>query len=58
MNQIAALAFALRELKSEEYTNYAKQIVKNAQTFCVELKTKGFTVVSGTTENHMFLWNV
>lgn len=58
MNQIAALAFALRELKSEEYTNYARQIVKNAQTFCEELKSRGFTVVSGTTENHMFLWNV
>lgn len=58
MNQIAALAFALRELKTEEYTNYARQIVKNAQAFCEELKSWGFTVVSGTTENHMFLWNV
>lgn len=58
INQIAALAFALRELNSEAYVNYAQQIVKNAKVFCEELKQRGYTILTGTTENHMFLWDV
>lgn len=58
MNQIAALAFALKELVSEDYVNYAKQVQANAKALAEAMISKGWSLQTGGTENHMVMWNV
>ncbi|MEX0877360.1 MAG: serine hydroxymethyltransferase [Candidatus Spechtbacterales bacterium] len=50
-----ALAVALKEASTPEFKNYAEQITKNAKLLAQELKDKGYDIVSGGTQNHMFL---
>lgn len=52
---IAAKAVAFREAATESFKNYAKQVILNAKTFANTLKTNGFSIVSGGTDNHLFL---
>lgn len=54
-NQIAAKAVCFREASTPEYREYAHQVVRNAQAMADRLTSKGVRIVSGTTENHMFL---
>ena len=51
----AGIAVALKEAQSNEFKEYAKQVVKNAQQLSSSLSEKGFSIVSGGTDNHMFL---
>ena len=51
---IAAMAVALKECMESEFKQYAKQIVKNARALSQELQ-KHYRVVSGDTENHLFI---
>lgn len=55
MNQIAALAVALGEAQKKSFQTYAKQVVANAKTLAQELKKLGWRIVSGGTQNHVFL---
>ena len=55
MNQIAAVAVALREAASPEFKKYAKQIVKNAATLADTLSKLGWRIVSGGTDSHLIL---
>ncbi len=52
---IAAKAVAFKEALSPEFRNYQQQILKNASTMAKVLMDKGFKVVSGGTDNHLFL---
>lgn len=52
---IAAKAVAFGEALSNEFTDYAKQIIQNAQVFSKEFLNKGYDIVSGGTDNHLFL---
>lgn len=54
-NQIAALAIALKEAETAAFRRYAKQIVKNSHVLAEALKTKGFNLVGGGSENHMII---
>jgi len=58
MNQIAALAYALKDLASEEYNQYGVQVVKNAKAMAEAMLAKGWTLATGGTDNHLILWNV
>ena len=51
----SGIAVALKEAQSNEFKEYAKQVVKNAQQLSSSLSEKGFSIVSGGTDNHMFL---
>jgi glycine hydroxymethyltransferase len=51
----AGIAVALKEAQSEEFKEYSKQIVKNAKVLADTLSDKGFSIVSGGTDNHLFL---
>jgi glycine hydroxymethyltransferase len=53
MHVIAAKAVALKEALTEEFKEYQKQIVKNAQTLAKSLISKGYAIVSGGTDNHL-----
>ncbi len=55
MHIIAAKAVALGEAMTEEFKEYQAQVVKNAKAFCNALKSEGFRVVSGDTDNHLIL---
>ncbi len=55
INQIAAVAVALKEANQPSFKQYAKQVVKNAKVLAGELKKKGWRIVSGGTDNHLFL---
>lgn len=52
---IAAKAVCLYEALQPEFTDYQKQVVKNAAVLVEELKAHGFKIVSGGTDNHLFL---
>ncbi len=52
---IAAKAVAFEEALSESYTEYAKQMQKNAKVMAQAFINKGYKVISGGTDNHSML---
>ncbi len=57
-NIIAAKAVVFREWMSEEKKGYAQQVVKNCQVMCKTVQDRGYRIVSGGTDNHLFLVDV
>ena len=55
LNQIAAVAVALKEASSPTFKKYAKQVVKNASALAKELSKLGWRVVSLGTDTHLVL---
>ncbi|MDF1556169.1 MAG: serine hydroxymethyltransferase [Deferrisomatales bacterium] len=55
MHTIAGKAVAFGEASTPEFRVYAQRIVENAARLSQVLQTRGFTVVSGGTDNHLFL---
>jgi glycine hydroxymethyltransferase len=55
MHVIAAKAVAFKEALQPEFKTYQQQVVKNAKAMAVAFIDNGFNVVSGGTENHLFL---
>lgn len=55
MNTIAAKAICAEEAITDEFRAYIRQVVKNAATMAEQFKNLGFEVVTGGTDNHMFL---
>src|ERR1700722_6023697 len=52
---IAAKAVSFKEASQPSFSDYAAQVVANAQAFGVALAKEGFRLVSGGTDNHMLL---
>lgn len=55
MHTIAAIAVALQEAQSDEFVTYAKQVLANAQVMAEEFLARGYTLVTGGTDNHMIV---
>jgi glycine hydroxymethyltransferase len=55
MNQIAAVAVALKEASTSSFRRYAAQVVKNARALADELKGRGWRLISGGTDSHLIL---
>ncbi|MBX7152859.1 serine hydroxymethyltransferase [bacterium] len=55
MHVVAAKAVAFKEALQPSFKEYAKQVVKNAQTLAAELIGLGYDLVSGGTDNHLML---
>jgi glycine hydroxymethyltransferase len=55
MHVIAAKAVALREALQPEFAAYQKQVLANARAMADALKQRGYKIVSGGTDNHLFL---
>ncbi|HEX9066580.1 MAG TPA: serine hydroxymethyltransferase [Streptosporangiaceae bacterium] len=51
----AAIAVALKEASAPEFRGYASQIVANAQALAAALTERGYSLVSGGTDNHLIL---
>ncbi|MDA8090642.1 MAG: serine hydroxymethyltransferase [Nitrospiraceae bacterium] len=52
---IAAKAVALKEALREDFKTYQQNIINNARALSGELMKRGFTLVSGGTDNHLML---
>ena len=55
MHVIAAKAVAFKEALSEDFAEYQKQIIVNAQALAAGLTKRGIKIVSGGTDNHQML---
>ncbi len=55
MHVIAAKAICFKEAMDPEFKSYQQQVVKNAQAMAGVFIERGFDVVSGGTEDHLFL---
>jgi glycine hydroxymethyltransferase len=55
MHVIAAKAAALKEAMSKEFRSYQEQVLDNARVLAKSLQERGYRIVSGRTECHMFL---
>lgn len=55
MHIIAAKAVAFKEALTDEFKQCQKQTILNARTMAKQLISKGFTIFSGGTDNHLFL---
>lgn len=58
MHVVAGKAACFYEALQPEFKTYAKQVVDNMQALVSELKSLGFTLVGGGSENHMCLVDV
>ena len=55
MHIIAAKAIAFREALSADFKVYAKSIIENAKTMAEDLKSLGYTLITGGTDTHVVL---
>ncbi|HFT8728576.1 TPA: serine hydroxymethyltransferase [Escherichia coli] len=55
MHVIAGKAVALKEAMEPEFKTYQQQVAKNAKAMVEVLLERGYKVVSGGTDNHLFL---
>jgi glycine hydroxymethyltransferase len=55
MHIIAAKAIAFKEAMSDDFKAYQKQVVINARAMASVFLERGYDVVSGGTDNHVFL---
>jgi glycine hydroxymethyltransferase len=58
MHVIAAKAVAFKEAQEPEFAVYQKQVIANAQAMAKVVLERGYKVVSGGTDNHLFLWDL
>ncbi|MBR3220806.1 MAG: serine hydroxymethyltransferase [Kiritimatiellae bacterium] len=57
-NIIAAKAVCFREWMQPAKKDYAQQVVKNCAVMCKTVQDRGYRIVSGGTDNHLFLVDV
>jgi glycine hydroxymethyltransferase len=55
MHVIAAKAVAFKEALEPEFKNYQEQVVKNARAMANTMIERGYRIVSGGTDDHLFL---
>lgn len=58
MHIIMAKAVAFGEILEDSFTDYAKQVIKNANVLANSLMAKDYKIVSGGTSNHLMLVNL
>ena len=55
MHTIAAKAVSFKEALSEDFKRYQEQIIKNAKALAEALSKRGYRIVTGGTDNHLFM---
>jgi len=55
MHVIAAKAVAFAEALRPEWKDYQRRVIENSAVLCAEMKARGWRIVSGGTDNHLFL---
>lgn len=54
-HQTAAIAVALKEAAESNFTDYGKAVVANAKALAQKLLERGFSIITGGTDNHLIL---
>ncbi len=57
-NIIAGIAVALGEASTNDFKEYSKQVVNNAKVLANKLSEYSYSVISGGTDNHLFLVDI
>jgi len=57
-NSIAALAVALKQVKTESFKKYQGQVLKNCKVLENEFKKMGYKIVSDGTDTHLLVLNL
>jgi glycine hydroxymethyltransferase len=55
MNNVAAIAFTLKQAATEEFAQYSRQVLKNAKALAQALLEQGVKLVTGGTDNHLMV---
>ena len=58
MHVIAAKAVCFKEALTDEFKEYQQQVVNNAQALAKGLQSRGISIVSGGTDNHLMLMDL
>jgi len=58
VHTIAAKAVCFKEAAEPSFTDYQKQVVANTKAMAASVGKRGFRIVSGGTDNHLFLVEV
>jgi glycine hydroxymethyltransferase len=58
MHVIAAKAVAFLEAQEDGFRDYQQQVITNARAMADVVMQRGYKVVSGGTDNHLFLWDL
>lgn len=58
MHVIAAKAVAFRLAATDEFKSYQQQIVRNSSAFARAMADRGYRIISGGTDNHLFLMDL
>jgi glycine hydroxymethyltransferase len=58
MHVIAAKAVAFLEAQEDSFKDYQRQVIANARAMADVVMKRGHKVVSGGTDNHLFLWDL
>ena len=58
MHVIAGKAVCFKEAASADFKAYARQVVANAKVMAAALAKRGYRIVSGGTDNHLFLMDL
>jgi len=58
MHVIAAKAVSFLEAQEEGFKDYQQQVITNARAMADVVMQRGYKVVSGGTDNHLFLWDL
>ncbi len=58
MHVIAAKAVAFLEALQPEFKDYQRQVLANSRAMAARLAKKGYQIVSGGTDNHLFLMSL
>jgi len=58
MHVIAAKAVALQEALQPQFRDYQRQVLANARAMAARLAGRGYQIVSGGTDNHLFLMSL
>lgn len=57
-NVIAGIAAQLKEVATEEFVNYSKQIIANSKQLASSLIEKGYKIATNGTDNHLLMVDV
>lgn len=55
LHVIAAKAVAFKEAQTPEFIEYQAQVIRNAHTMAEAFKKRGYRIVAGGTDNHLFI---
>jgi glycine hydroxymethyltransferase len=55
---IAGIAVQLKEVNTDEFRTYSKQVVANAKALTEALAKRGEKFITGGTDNHLLMWDI